>query len=48
MSQKIGMRNDTADIREVVPFIELSVIPGGLAIPEELKFESEAYFLSDK
>ena len=42
------MRNDTADIREVVPFIELSVIPGGLAIPEELKFESEAYFLNDK
>lgn len=48
MSQEIGMRNDTADTRKVVPFLELSVIPGGLAIPEELKFKSEAYFLNEK
>ena len=48
MSQEIGMRNDTADTRKVVPFIELSVIPGGLATPDELKFESEAYFLNEQ
>ena len=48
MSQEIGMRNDTADTRKVVPFLELSVIPGGLAIPKELKFKSEAYFLNEK
>ena len=48
MSQEIGMRNETADTRKVVPFLELSVIPGGLAISEELKFKSEAYFLNEK
>ena len=36
-TQKIGRRNDTAvDQREIVPFIELSAVSGGLASADEL------------